>query len=59
MENITKIAKSRTFWTVVAMFIIGGTNGVMGLIPTGSVIYVQGALSLLATYFHVNPSQTY
>ncbi len=59
METITKLAKSRTVWTVVVMFIIGGTNGIMGLIPAGSVIYVQGALSVLAAYFKLSPSQDY
>lgn len=53
------ILKSRTVWTVVALFIIGGTNAVSSYIPSGLEPIVMGALSLLAVYFKLNPSQKY
>lgn len=53
------IFKSRTFWTVVVMFIVGGTNAVASFIPVGIEPIVMLALGGLATYFHVNPSQNY
>jgi hypothetical protein len=59
MSNIILILKSRTFWTVVAMFVIGGTNAVSSFIPTGLEPVVMLVLGGLATYFHINPSQNY
>lgn len=53
------IFKSRTFWTILVMFIVGGTNAIVSFIPTGLETPVMGLLGLLATYFHVNPSQSY
>lgn len=51
------LLKSRTFWSVVALFIISGTNGIMGMIPEGAVVYVQGALTLIASYFHLQTAK--
>jgi len=41
------------------MFVVSGTNGIMGLIPDWSVIYVQTGISLLATYFHLETAKTF
>lgn len=49
---------SRTFWSTVALFVVTGTNGIQGLIPAGSEIYIQGFLSFLITYFHLQGVQT-
>ncbi len=51
--------KSRTFWTVVVMFLVGGVQAITQFIPAGLLPFVEGGLGLLATYFHVNPSQNY
>lgn len=59
MNTITLALKSRTVWTVVAMFVIGGFGAISSLIPAGDMVYVQGVLSLLAVYFKLNPSQNY
>ncbi len=56
---ILKIIKSRTNWTIVAMFVIGGVEAISGLIPGALLPYVQGVLGLLAMYFKINPSQDY
>lgn len=53
------ILKSRTFWTVVVMFLIGGVNAVIEFIPAGAQAAVMAVLAMLASYFHVNPSQHY
>lgn len=53
------IIKSRTFWTIVAMFIIGGINAVVPFMPADVQTLVMGGLSILAGYFHFNPSQNY
>lgn len=59
MNTIITALKSRTVWTIVAMFVIGGVNAVSALIPAGGLVYVQGVLGLLAIYFKLNPSQAY
>lgn len=53
------ILKSRTFWTILAMFIVGGVNAIVPFMPAEAQTIVMGVLGLLATYFHVNPSQNY
>jgi cysteine sulfinate desulfinase/cysteine desulfurase-like protein len=45
---------SKTAWTFVVLFIISGTNGVMGLIPPQYIIYIQMVLTALGAYFHVD-----
>lgn len=41
------------------MFVVGGINAVAPFMPAGIEVAVQGVLSVIATYFHVNPSQNY
>lgn len=53
------ILKSRTVWTVFAMFLIGGVQAVSAFIPVPFQSFVEGILGLAAVYFHVNPSQNY
>lgn len=53
------VIRSRTFWTVVLMFIVGGLNAVLPVIPVGAQVFVQGLLAVLAMYFKFNPSQNY
>ena len=53
------IFASRTFWTIVVMFVVGGGNAIVGILPADAQAVVMLLLSGLATYFHVNPSQQY
>lgn len=60
MNNKIMLAvKSRTVWTVVAMFLVGGVSAVQSFIPVQYTGLVEGVLGLLAMYFHINPSQEY
>lgn len=54
-----KVLTSRTFWTVTAMFVIGGVNAILPMIPAGAQTFVMAILAIMAWYFHINPSQTY
>ena len=49
---------SKTTWAIVALFIISGTNGIMGLIPVQFSGLVQAVLGIMAVYFHVDSVQT-
>lgn len=51
--------KSKTVWTVVAMFVIGGTNAIASFIPASFEGPVMGVLGLMAVYFKISPSQDY
>lgn len=55
MDKIKLALKSRTFWTVVVLFIVGGFDGVKDLIPQALQLPLEGFLTLLAGYFRVNP----
>ena len=59
MNKLTLALKSRTTWTIVVMFLVGGVNAVASFIPAGFETPILGALALLAVYFKVNPSQPY
>lgn len=51
--------KSRTFWTVVVMFVVGGGNALVPVLPAPVQTAAMAVLGIMAAYFHVNPSQTY
>lgn len=59
MEKLQLILKSRTTWTVVLIFLVNGVAAIHSFIPAGIEPLVDGVLSLMAIYFHVNPSQQY
>ncbi len=59
MNKIALVLKSRTFWTLVVIFIINGFNGIHNSLPTSIIMPLDAVLGLLATYFHINPSQDY
>jgi hypothetical protein len=59
MSIIKDVLKSRTVWTIVLMFLVGGVESVKEFIPTEVLPYVLGALSLLAAYFRLVPKQNY
>ncbi len=53
------ILKSRTVWTVIFMFIMGGLQAVSEFLPTNVFVFVNGILSVMAVYFKLIPSQKY
>lgn len=59
MNKIVQIAKSRTFWTVAITIVINTINANTQFIPVGILELLNPILGLVATYFHVNPSQYY
>lgn len=59
MQIIQKALTSRTFYTLVFLFIFNGWNAIAGEVNPQAAIVVNGLLSLVATYFKLNPSQPY
>lgn len=48
--------KSRTFWSLVVMFVVNGYAAISGQVPSGIDMVINFALTSLATYFHINKS---
>lgn len=59
MTKFGQVFKSRTFWTLVVLFVVNGVSGVHDMIPASLLPVVDGLLGILTVYFHVNPSQNY
>lgn len=59
MYKITQALRSRTFWTVVILAAINTVPQLRGLVSQPVLDGVNVALTFIAGYFHVNPSQQY
>lgn len=47
-----KLLKSRTFWTVIAMFLVGGMNAIVPVLSPSLQTIVMAVLTVLASLFH-------
>ena len=59
MTKIIQMLKSRTFWTIVLLVVFNGVSSVKNLVPVAYQPTVDIILGLVATIFHINPSQKY
>ena len=59
MEYLGKVFRSRTVWTIVLMFIVGGFQAIEGTLNPQIFMFVQAGLSFLAVHFRMSPSQNY
>ncbi len=59
MSKIKLALNSRTFWSIVVLFLINGVSAIHSYIPSAALPLVDGLISILAVYYHVNPSQNY
>ena len=57
--KIKQALKSKTFWLIVATFIINSIAPIRSLIPTEFLPFVDLALAMLTTATHIYPSQDY
>lgn len=53
------LLKSRTVWTIIFMFLVGGINAIVPILPPDIQSTVMGLLAAAAIYFKTNPSQNY
>lgn len=58
MQNTYSLFRSKTFYTIIVMFLIGGFQGITSFLPSGSETIILGALGLLASYFHLDTAKT-
>lgn len=54
-----KLLKSRTFWTLVVMFVVNGYAAVSKNVPANVDVIINLVLTSAGAYFHTNPSQQY
>lgn len=59
MQKINQAIASRTFWTIVATFLINAVPQFESVVPVMYKPLVDAILGLMAVYFHLNPSQNY
>lgn len=59
MSYLQKILTSRSFWTLIAMFFVGGINAIIPVLPSSLQTLLMALLAPLAMYFHTSPSTTY
>lgn len=59
MKKISLALKSRTVWTILALFVLNGLPAVTELLPVTLLPIANLILTVLAMYFKVNPSQNY
>lgn len=59
MQKTFSIFYSRTIWTLVAIFIVGGGNAIVPVLPPVAQTIIVALLGILAGYFKLNPSQSY
>ena len=50
--------RSRTFYTIIVMFLVGGFQGIAPVMPSGLETVIMGALGLIAAYFHLKTAQS-
>lgn len=50
---------SRTFWTLVVLFVVNGVGAIHNSIPVSFMPLVDGILGIATVYFKLNPSQNY
>lgn len=49
--------KSKTFWTLIIIFVINGFSGIRENIPATWLPLIDFVLTGLGVWFHVNPKQ--
>lgn len=47
------LLKSRTFYTIIAMFVIGGLNAITQVLPPDVQTTAMAVLTVVASYFHL------
>ncbi len=52
------LLKSKTFWTIVLMFVTNGLAAISATIPPFFLILINALLSSLASYFHLDTAKS-
>lgn len=52
------LLRSKTFWTIVAMFVVGGLNAISPVITAQAQTVLELVLTFIASYFHLQTGQS-
>lgn len=52
------LLRSKTFWTIVAMFFVGGINAITQVIPADLQAPIMAILAILASVFHLQTGKS-
>ncbi len=58
-SKLLQILKSRTFWTILAIFLFNGLQAIQPEVSGDLQVFINSVLSLVAVYFKAFPSQNY
>lgn len=53
------LLRSKTFWTIVVMAVVGAGNAIVPVLPADIASIIQVVLALLASYFHLQTATTF
>lgn len=59
MEKITKLIKSRQFWTLAVLFVVNGVTGIRDLIGPEWMAPLDALLGFLIILFRIKPRQDF
>lgn len=59
MNKIQQALKSRTFWTIFITVVMNTLNANTQFISPQTLEIFNAIFAVIATYFHINPSQNY
>lgn len=58
MQKTYNLIRSRTFWTIVVMAVVGAGNAIVPVVPADYQAIVLLILSALASYFHLETGRS-
>ncbi len=58
MTNTYSLLRSKTFWTIVAMAVIGAGNALVPVIPVAYQAVIEVILGAVASMFHLSTATT-
>ena len=59
MNKLTQFFTSRTVWTIIVMLAFNLIAYIHPFVSDALYTLINGLLTILAGYFHINPSQNY
>lgn len=59
MKKFLLVLKSRTVWSAVALFLVGGVSAISDIVPDAIETPLMMILTGMVAYFKVTPSQKY
>lgn len=52
------LLRSKTFWTLVVIFLVNGYAAVSSQVPAGADVLINGILTIAASYFHLETGRS-